>query len=62
MPKLDGNRVAIRGRVAPETHRRAVEAARNQGISLSDYLGRLIDRDTGVLQTSTQQELPIQAA
>lgn len=62
MPKLDGNRVAIRGRVAPETHERAVEAARNQGLSLSDYLGRLIDRDTGAVQMSTQRELPIQAA
>lgn len=62
MPKLDGNRVAIRGRVRPETHERAVEAARQQGLSLSDYLGRLIDRDTGVSMTSGQQELPIQAA
>lgn len=62
MPKLDGNRVAIRGRVAPDTHERAVAAARDQGLSLSDYLGRLIDRDTGVTQTTLRQELPIQAA
>jgi hypothetical protein len=62
MPKLDGNRVAIRGRVRPETHERAVAAARRQGLSLSDYLGRLIDRDTGGAIASGQQELPIQAA
>lgn len=59
MPKLDGNRVAIRGRVAPDTHARAVIAARDQGLSLSDYLGKLINQDTGVDSMTTRQELPI---
>lgn len=56
-PKLDGHRVALRGRVYPETHRRAVLAARQHGLSLSDYLASLIDADTnGALRDRTHQE------
>jgi hypothetical protein len=64
MPKLDGNRVALRGRVLPETHARAARAAAVNGLSLSDYLAMLIDRDTANGQESqTRQEtLPIPAA
>jgi len=47
-PKLDGNRVALRGRVTPDQHQRARRAAAQRGLSLSDYLGSLIDADTGV--------------
>lgn len=46
MPKLDGQRVALRGRVYPDTHQRAHEAAVAAGMSLSEYLAMLIDRDT----------------
>ncbi|WP_245861891.1 hypothetical protein [Georgenia soli] len=61
MPKLDGRRVALRGRVAPDTHTRAVLAARERGLSLSDYLGMLIDRDTEgrEITPSLQEELPL---
>ena len=64
MPKLDGNRVALRGRVLPDTHARAARAAAVNGLSLSDYLAMLIDRDTANGQESqTRQEtLPIPAA
>lgn len=48
MPKLDGNRVALRGRVFPDQYRRAHAAASECGLSLSDYLGALIDRAAGV--------------
>jgi hypothetical protein len=47
-PKLDGNRVALRGRIYPAQHKRAHEAANSYGLSLSDYLGALIDRDNGL--------------
>lgn len=47
-PKLDGNRVALRGRVFPAQHARAHEAASRHGLSVSDYLGALIDRDNGL--------------
>lgn len=46
MPKLDGQRVALRGRVYPDTHQRAHDAAESAGMSLSEYLAMLIDRDT----------------
>lgn len=61
MPKLDGRRVALRGRVLPDTHARAVVAAREHGLSLSDYLGMLIDRDTSGDQSDPprQTELPL---
>lgn len=64
MPKLDGNRVALRGRVAPETHEKAVLAARHNGLSLSDYLAMLIERDTahGQVSATHREELPIPAA
>ncbi len=63
MPKLDGNRVALRGRVMPDTHERAVLAAREKGMSLSDYLASLIDRDTVPGYTLVhREELPIPAA
>ena len=64
MPKLDGNRVALRGRVMPDTHERAVLAAREKGLSLSDYLASLIDRDTvpGFDVRTHREELPIPAA
>jgi hypothetical protein len=63
VPKLDGNRVALRGRVYPDTHRRAVIAARRRGLSLSDYLASLIDADTGVstLAPNSQEVLDISA-
>ena len=63
VPKLDGHRVALRGRVYPDTHRRAVIAARERGLSLSDYLASLIDADTGVRTPlpSTQEALDISA-
>ncbi|WP_369021757.1 hypothetical protein [Paenarthrobacter ureafaciens] len=48
MPKLDGNRVPLRGRVSPVQHKRAHEAAAMYGLSLSDYLGALIDRAEGL--------------
>ena len=63
MPKLDGNRVALRGRVLPDTHERAVLAARERGLSLSDYLARLIDLDTVPgFDATDREELPIPAA
>lgn len=47
-PKLDGHRVALRGRVFPEQHVRATIQAARHGLSLSDYLAALIDRDSGL--------------
>jgi hypothetical protein len=47
-PKLDGQRVALRGRVLPEQHARASAQAAEHGLSLSEYLGALIDRDSGL--------------
>jgi len=47
-PKLDGRRVALRGRVFPEQHARATTQAARHGLSLSDYLAALIDRDSGL--------------
>ena len=64
-PKLDGNRVALRGRVLPEQHARAHAKADEAGLSLSEYLGALIDRDCGVpnkLDNHDQEELPIPRA
>jgi hypothetical protein len=61
-PKLDGNRVALRGRIYPDQHKRAHEAAQQHGLSLSDYLGALIDRDSGLpnkLDDANQEALPI---
>lgn len=61
-PKLDGNRVALRGRIYPDQHKRAHEAAQEHGLSLSDYLGALIDRDNGLpnkLDDANQEALPI---
>jgi hypothetical protein len=54
-PKLDGHRVALRGRVLPEQHARARTQAARHGLSLSDYLAALIDRDSG-LPTRLDQE------
>ncbi|MGG5172416.1 hypothetical protein ACQR35_09605 [Pseudarthrobacter sp. J1738] len=54
-PKLDGHRVALRGRVLPEQHARATTQAARHGLSLSDYLAALIDRDNG-LPTRLDQE------
>lgn len=54
-PKLDGHRVALRGRVSPEQHARATTQAARHGLSLSDYLAVLIDRDSG-LPTPLDQE------
>lgn len=48
MPKLDGNRVALRGRVFPDQHSRATAAAKECHLSLSDYLGALIDKAAGL--------------
>lgn len=64
MPKLDGNRVALRGRVLPDTHARAIRAAAINGLSLSDYLAMLIERDTanGQISKTRQETLPIPAA
>lgn len=61
MPKLDGNRVALRGRVLPDTHQRATRAAAQNGLSLSDYLAMLIERDTlsGMVSQTRQETLPI---
>lgn len=64
-PKLDGNRVALRGRIYPDQHRRAHQAATEHGLSLSDYLGALIDRDHGrpnKLDNPNQEALPIARA
>jgi hypothetical protein len=47
-PKLDGHRVALRGRVLPQQHARARTQAARHGLSLSDYLAALIDRDSGL--------------
>lgn len=47
-PKLDGHRVALRGRVLPQQHVRATTQAARHGLSLSDYLAALIDRDSGL--------------
>ncbi|WP_052207403.1 hypothetical protein [Sinomonas humi] len=47
-PKLDGSRVALRGRVLPDQHKRATEDALEAGLSLSEYLGALIDRARGL--------------
>lgn len=47
-PKLDGNRVALRGRVLPDQHKRATTEATRAGLSLSEYLGALIDRACGL--------------
>jgi hypothetical protein len=54
-PKLDGHRVALRGRVLPEQHARARTRAARYGLSLSDYLAALIDSDSG-LPTRLDQE------
>lgn len=64
MPKLDGNRVALRGRVIPNIHERAIRAAAVNGLSLSDYLAMLIERDTanGQISKTRQETLPIPAA
>lgn len=64
-PKLDGNRVALRGRIYPDQHKRAHEAAHQHGLSLSDYLGALIDRANGLpnkLDNADQEALPIAKA
>jgi hypothetical protein len=64
-PKLDGNRVALRGRVSPEQHARAHAKANEAGLSLSEYLGALIDRDSGFpnrLSDEDQEALPIPRA
>lgn len=45
--KLDGQRVILKGRVFPDYHERAIAQAGVRGVSLSDYLMELIDRDTG---------------
>lgn len=64
-PKLDGNRVALRGRIYPDQHKRAHEAADSHGLSLSDYLGALIDRDCGLpnkIDNRHQESLPMAEA
>ncbi len=64
-PKLDGNRVALRGRLLPEQHKRAHEAAHAHGLSLSEYVGALIDRDAGLsnkIDDTQQEALPIAKA
>lgn len=65
IPKLDGNRVALRGRVFPQQWRQAHSAASAHGLSLSDYLGALIDRDAGLpnkIDNTQQEALPIAKA
>ena len=47
-PKLDGNRVALRGRVQPAQHARATAQAAAHGLTLSDYLAALIDQASGL--------------
>lgn len=54
-PKLDGHRVALRGRVLPQQHARATTQAAGHGLSLSEYLAALIDRDSG-LPSRLEQE------
>lgn len=64
-PKLDGNRVALRGRVFPDQWKRAHEGADAHGLSLSEYLGALVDRDHGLpnkIDNSQQEALPIAKA
>lgn len=46
--KFDGDRVALRGRVYPDQHARATAQAKHHGLSLSEYLAALIDRDSGL--------------
>lgn len=60
-PKLDGKRVALRGRVLPEQHARASAQAARRGLSLSEYLAALIDRDSGIstiLDTEEEALIP----
>lgn len=57
MPKLDGNRVALRGRVFPEVHQLARQAADAAGLSLSDYLTILINQDAASDTTARSSAL-----
>jgi len=54
-PKLDGNRVTLRNRVYPDHYRRATLRAAERGLSISEYLMELIDRDTGREPASSGQ-------
>lgn len=54
-PKLDGNRVTLRNRVYPDYHRRATAEAKKRGLSISQYLMELIDRDTGQVPAAANQ-------
>lgn len=54
--KLDGNRVALRGRILPETKLRANAAAAARGLTLSDYLASLIIADTGGVDPSATSQ------
>lgn len=53
-PKLDGNRVVLKVRVAPAIHRAAIERAEeldrasSARVSAADYVAHLIARDTGL--------------
>lgn len=42
-----GNKVPFSLRVYPAQHRTAAERAHNAGLSISEYIGALIDRDAG---------------
>jgi hypothetical protein len=67
VPKLDGARVALRSRVTPEQHKHAHLLAQAYGMSISELVGALIDREAGLRtplddledEMSTQEELPI---
>lgn len=58
-PKLDGRRVAMRGRVLPAQHARAKSQVARHGLSLSDYLAALIDRDSGMPTRLNQEPEPL---
>jgi hypothetical protein len=67
VPKLDGSRVALRSRVTPAQHKHAHLLAQAYGMSISDLVGALIDRELGLrnaldaldVKATNQEELPI---
>jgi hypothetical protein len=57
-PKLQGHKVALMARVSPDQHRAAIEASRNAGLSMAEYIGALIDRDRGKSNKLDSREEP----
>lgn len=56
-PKLDGLRIPLKLRVAPERHKHAWIRAHEIGISMADYVAALIDRDAGLPNVIDNPEL-----